>query len=237
MTSAIHTILFDVDDTLFDRRRAQEMVVEEMYRCMDDLHASCTFDRVKQAFLRSDRLVNRLIDSGGLTWDPRLERSRIFLRLLGREESRAREVTDLYLRLYSRIAPPVRGAREVLEKLSGRYRLAVVSNGFADIQRHKLRALGIERLFSCVLLSGELGIRKPDTRIFEKAVLLLDGDPAECLYVGDNYGHDVVGATNAGMHTCWFNPEGHAPPPGGKQPDLDIRALHDLVPLLLGKGT
>jgi HAD superfamily hydrolase (TIGR01549 family) len=236
MISGIHTILFDVDDTLYDRRHAQEMVVEELYRRMDDVRSSCTFDRAREAFLRSDRLVNRLIDSGGLTGDPRLERSRIFLRLLGRQESRAREVTDLYLRLYSHIAPPVRGAREVLEKLSGRYRLGVVSNGFADIQRHKLRELGIERLFACIVLSGELGIRKPDPRIFEKAVLLLHGDPAEFLYVGDNYGHDVVGAADAGMHTCWFNPEGHAPPPGGKQPDFDIRALRDLVPLLLEKG-
>ena len=112
----------------------------------------------------------------------------------------------------------------------------MVSNGFADIQRHKLRKLGIEELFACVVISGELGIRKPDPWIFEKAVLLLHRAPSECLYVGDDYRHDVLGAANAGLHACWFNPEGAAPPPGGKQPDFDIRALYDLVLLLLGKG-
>lgn len=125
----------------------------------------------------------------------------------------------------------------MLEKLTGRYQLGVVSNGFADIQRHKLRKLGIEELFACVALSGELGIRKPEPRIFEKAVLLLHRDPSECLYVGDNYRHDVLGAANAGLHACWFNPEGAAPPPGCVQPGFDIRALYDLVPLLLEKGT
>jgi len=236
MQRGIITILFDVDDTLFDRREAQNRLVEEIIHRLDDLFSGLAFNQVIDAFLRSDHLVNQRLDSTDFTGEPRLERSKIFLQLLNLDEYRAEEITMLYLDLYPGITVPVQGTGEVLRKLSGLYQLGVVSNGFADIQRRKLSSLGIERLFDCVVLSGELGIRKPDPRIFEEAMRLLGRLPTDCLYVGDNYQHDVVGAVNAGLRTCWFNRGGATFPDTGAKPEFEIRALTDLLSLFLKEG-
>jgi putative hydrolase of the HAD superfamily len=75
-------------------------------------------------------------------------------------------LTDLYVTHYPRIKAPVRSARQVVERLSVRYLLGVVSNGMPDIQYQKLETLGIQQRFRCILLSSETGIEKPDPGIF-----------------------------------------------------------------------
>ena len=62
------------------------------------------------------------------------------------------------------------------------------------------------------MLSGELGVKKPDPRIFWEAASLLGAEPEECLYVGDAYEADVIGSRKARMKVCWFNPYGMQPP-------------------------
>jgi putative hydrolase of the HAD superfamily len=233
MQSKIITILFDVDDTLFDRREAQNKLGEGMIHRQNDLFSRLAFNQVIDAFLRSDDLFNQRLDSSDFTGEPRLERSKIFLQLLFLDESHSEEITMLYLELYRGITIPVRGTDSVLRKLSVYYQLGVLSKGFADIQRRKLISLGIERLFDCVVLSGELCIRKPDPRIFKEAMRMLGRLPTDCLYVGDNYQHDVVGAGNTGLHNCVFNHGGDTFPVNGAKPDFEIRAFSDLLSLFL----
>jgi putative hydrolase of the HAD superfamily len=85
-------------------------------------------------------------------------------------------------------------------------------------------------LFECIVLSEELGIRKPDPAIFWHAAELLDVAPGDCLYIGDSYDNDVVGAKRSGMHVCWFNPAGEAAS-GEVKPDLEIRTLEEILRL------
>ena len=118
----------------------------------------------------------------------------------------------------------------MVEALKGRYQLGVVSNGFADVQYKKLAALRVDQHFRCVVLSGELGVAKPDPAIFHDAAGRLGASPGQCLYVGDSYLDDVVGAKTAGMCACWFNPCGR--PAGEVRPDMDIRSLDEIVPVL-----
>ncbi len=70
---------------------------------------------------------------------------------------------------------PVPGAVSVVKELSGRFRLGVISNGSPDVQYRKLEAIGLGGIFACVLLSEEIGIRKPDPRIFHIAANALRG--------------------------------------------------------------
>ena len=58
---------------------------------------------------------------------------------------------------------------------------------------------------------------------------------AACLYVGDSFEADVVGARGAGMPACWFNPRGAPPPNDDEGPDVEIRA-HDELFDILGYG-
>lgn len=110
--------------------------------------------------------------------------------------------------------------------------LALVTNGAADTQRDKLRVLGIEQWFDAVVISGEVGIAKPDAGIFSIAVDRLGVEPEGVWHVGDNLVTDVAGARAAGIFAVWLNRRGLPLPAGVLRPDLEIRSLLELAGLV-----
>ncbi|MGC4093318.1 MAG: HAD family hydrolase [Polyangiaceae bacterium] len=101
----------------------------------------------------------------------------------------------------SRFAKLGPGVRELLVRLGAEYRLGLVTNGTSATQRAKLSSLGIERLFDPIVISGEVGVRKPDARIFELAMAGWGLPRESILFVGDDPVSDIQGAMNAGMRT------------------------------------
>jgi FMN phosphatase YigB (HAD superfamily) len=77
-------------------------------------------------------------------------------------------------------------------------RLGIISN-FSPNCEPLLRALGLAHYFDFFVVSGILGIEKPDRRIFDEAVQLAGGNFSEIVYVGDSIFHDIEGARGAGM--------------------------------------
>jgi putative hydrolase of the HAD superfamily len=127
---------------------------------------------------------------------------------------------------------PVEGAVRLVGELIGKYKLGVVSNGLPDVQYRKLESMGLRPLFSCIVLSEEVGIRKPDPEIFLRAAQLLGRQPDECFFIGDSYTSDVVGAKKAGMHTCWFNRTNASLPDNEIRPDYVVETLLEIPELL-----
>jgi putative hydrolase of the HAD superfamily len=95
----------------------------------------------------------------------------------------------------------VPGVRELLGDLRERYRVGLLTDGPALAQRDKLDALGLGDAFEAVLVSGELGVGKPDRRAFAALAAALGVTPARAVYVGDEPEIDVVGAAEAGFRT------------------------------------
>jgi FMN phosphatase YigB (HAD superfamily) len=226
-------VLFDVDDTLYDRASAQRQLLTTLIEKLPSLFLGVSWDAAYRAFLSSDRLVSARLDRREPVDEPRLERWRVLLELLGQDPASAPLVNEVYMDSYVRVCPAVPHAVQCLATLAARVPLGVVSNGFVDIQYRKLEALGVRHLFSCIVLSDELGIRKPDVRIFQEAIRRMGLPPRECVYVGDSYRYDIAGAAAAGMRTCWFR-RGGGPAPGetaapeGPEPDLVIESLEEL---------
>ncbi len=121
-----------------------------------------------------------------------------------------------------------RRLRPVLERLTARYRLGVVSNFYGNLDGI-LRAEGLRDLFSVVADSGVLGVVKPEPGIFLHASRALDAAPAECMMVGDSVKRDMRGAVAAGMKTALvsIDPE---PPAAGQ--DWTVRSVVELEALL-----
>ena len=94
---------------------------------------------------------------------------------------------------------------EVINYLKEKYRLAILTNGSPISQRRKLESTGILDLFELSVVSGEVGIDKPDSRIFDVMCDKLNVKPEDCLYIGDNYINDVLGARNAGWQAIYLN--------------------------------
>lgn len=114
--------------------------------------------------------------------------------------------------------------------------LAIITNGPSDTQRTKVAALGIEPWFRTVVISGEVGVAKPETAIFEAALRGLGVEEQGAWHVGDNLGTDVAGANAAGLTSVWLNRRGALRAASHPEPDVEIRSLSELIPLLAGTG-
>lgn len=96
------------------------------------------------------------------------------------------------------------GALGTLEYFS-RWPLALVTNGPADMQRAAVEKVGIAGFFETLVVSADpdVGVRKPNPRIFRIACERLGVEPPNVLMIGDNLEQDVRGAEAAGMQALW----------------------------------
>ncbi len=127
------------------------------------------------------------------------------------------------------------GAESLLRCLQARkHPMAVVTNG-SKSQQDKIEALGASRYFEVVLVSEELGIAKPDPRIFRQALSRLNTAPDRSVFVGDSMEHDIAGARNAGMMTVYIR-KGKAENADDALCDLVVADLRELADLVIGLG-
>ena len=200
-------VIFDLDDTLFDRNAAQIKVVEVIAERLPQISHGRSMERLIEAFMESDRLSFVDYQAGAPSDGLRERRSGYFLEILGVKGDYVDIITEIYVRDYPTANIPIDGAVPLVMEISKTYPVAVVSNGLPDVQYKKIEAIGLREVFACVVLSEEIGIRKPDSQIFCYTADLLHVQPSDCLYVGDSYINDIVGAKTAGMQACWFNRE------------------------------
>ncbi len=117
-----------------------------------------------------------------------------------------------------------------LEALSGRFRLGVIANQLSGV-RASMRRDGIERFFEVWAVSEDLGVQKPDRRIFVRALELASVEPSRVAMVGDRLDYDIIPAGATGLQTVWVL-RGEAPDdPTTEQlavADAVIRSLSEL---------
>jgi HAD superfamily hydrolase (TIGR01549 family) len=118
-----------------------------------------------------------------------------------------------------------------LEVLRASHRLALISNGLRRDQRLKLDRLGLNDYFDVCVISEEIGVTKPDPRIFAHALEALGVDAGAALHAGDNPHHDVAGARDHGMRAVWVNRRGGCFD-GPGDADAEVSHLGELVQLL-----
>lgn len=116
-------------------------------------------------------------------------------------------------------------ALPALERMRAAWPVVSLTNGNADLER-----IGLHLHFAHQVSARDVGVAKPDARIFFAAAERLGIPPENILHVGDDPELDIVGARDAGLRTAWINRAGH-PWPGalGAAPDLDLRDLATLV--------
>nr|MDJ0498493.1 HAD-IA family hydrolase [Acidimicrobiia bacterium] len=97
-----------------------------------------------------------------------------------------------------------------------------------EVVRARIARLGLEPLFDAIVISGEVGVSKPDAAIFELALVAL-GQPEKptALMVGDSLSSDITGANNFGIAACWYNPA-RKTRPNGVNIDHEIASLDEL---------
>jgi putative hydrolase of the HAD superfamily len=125
--------------------------------------------------------------------------------------------------------------RRLLQQLSKRYALGIVSNFYGNLAK-VCDDLGIGTFFACLIDSSHVGAKKPDPRIFHTALASLGVQPDQAFFVGDNLYRDMEGAKAVGMPHIWLAGEQTK---GGSPccpEDPIIRTLEELGPLLANRS-
>jgi putative hydrolase of the HAD superfamily len=114
------------------------------------------------------------------------------------------------------------GAGPAVHTLSQSRRLGLLTNGPADIPRFKFDGTGLAECFDAVVISGEVGIGKPDPAVFAYALDRLGTTAEETVMVGDSWERDVLGALGAGMSAVWVAGGRPRPEELGRYPDVKV---------------
>jgi putative hydrolase of the HAD superfamily len=121
----------------------------------------------------------------------------------------------------------------VLQDLGKSFRLALLTNGAPDLQREKLGGSKLAPYFYAVIVAGEVGVGKPDPRVFALTLERLSVCPEEAVMVGNSLRSDIAGAQRAGLKAIWVNRSGQAPS-DEVVPDAQIANLDELGDILSG---
>ena len=218
-------ILMDVDDTLFDfptgNRRAVEQLMAEL-----GLSSPTIFEEYQAI----NHACWEALERGEMTQEVlHVERFRRFLARKGRSDDPA-AVADRFAELLGQQAIPLPHAEETVRAIAERLPVVLLTNGITVIQRQRLANARISQWVSDVIISQEVGLSKPDPRIFELALGGLDR--REALMIGDGLRSDVQGANHAGVDVCWYNPGGKRLP-GDLHAEYEIRDIRDCIPIAL----
>jgi len=124
------------------------------------------------------------------------------------------------------------GAEEAVASLSKKYRLFLASNGTASVQKGRMTSANLYRFFETVFVSQEIGHNKPSKAYFDACFASIPGfDPKKAMIAGDSLSSDILGGINAGILTCWVNPN-HDNGREDIKPDYEIESLSQLEALL-----
>lgn len=127
--------------------------------------------------------------------------------------------------------PPQPGVRDALAELSRRYRLALCANQGTQIHEI-LRGYGLREYFSAAAISGEVGLEKPDPRLFRHLLGETGARPGEVVMVGDSPGNDILPARALGMRTVRILTGPDSDPDSPIEADGTVPALRELPALL-----
>lgn len=199
-------VFFDLDDTLLDHRHAEALALADLREESDALRqiepgiVSGTYRRVNEA-VWEEYGAGRL----GKVDAKRLRFERLF-DVLGLAPPDGVAVGDRYLALYSRHWQLRPGAGNAYSTVAGRRPVGILTNGFVEIQRAKLdRFPELGRHSSATIISEEVGLMKPDPRLFEWASSRVGVRADRILYVGDSLRSDVEGGLSAGWNVAWID--------------------------------
>lgn len=224
----IEILFLDLDDTILDFHKAERLAIAKTFTAFDLEPTEELLNRYHDINLMHWQMLER----GELTRPQVLTgRFRMLFEELGRQVD-AQAVARVYEKNLGIGHYFLPGALEAVQTLQKDYRLFLASNGTATVQHSRLTSAGLYPYFEKVFVSQELGYNKPAKEFFRACAARIPGfAPEKALMVGDSLSSDILGGINAGLSTCWVNPQ-HKPHPENITPDYQIEALSQLPELL-----
>lgn len=226
----IKTVLFDLDETLFDFKSDERAALKSTLLSL----GIKTDDAVLSLYSRINLEQWKRLEKREITRDQvKFNRYKLFFEALGvnSDPNLANELYEGKLSEQGRLLP---GAKQTLERLYGSFRLFIVSNGTEQVQRGRLKNTGIEIFFEKAFFSEQIGFEKPDIRFFDACFSSIpDFDRKSTVIVGDSLSSDIAGGRMAGITTLWINSGSQT----SNLPNMEVNNLEQAADLIFSLKT
>ncbi len=223
-------VLFDMDDTIFDFEKAEKEAFEKTFRTFgleNLINSHPVFKKINLSLWR--KLEKGEISAKRL----RVERFESFLSTLKITNIDANTVAERYISFLKEGTHLVENAKFVLNSIKKKRNvMAIITNGIADVQNHRLQKSGLLSYFNGIYISEEIGFSKPDPRFFIHVIKQFKSiKKSNVVVVGDNISSDIQGAHICGLDSVWFNPKNKENKSEIK-PTYEIDSLEELLKIL-----
>ena len=221
------TLLFDSDDTLLDFKAAEKHALSATF----ETFAPGMGDTMNVKYHEINRALWASYEKGEI---PREDIFRLrFVKTFEHFGIPVPNISipDFFQTQLSSVHKTMPDVPEVLEKLSAKYKLHVITNSVKTTQMKRLTESGLAKYFGHIFISEELGTQKPAAEFFDIVFNTLKISRSDALIIGDSYSSDITGGINAGVDTCWFNFKND--PCRKDAPTYEIKKFTDLLEILL----
>ncbi|WP_044337123.1 HAD family hydrolase [Rossellomorea aquimaris] len=190
----IQAAIFDLDGTLLNRDASINEFITNQYERLDnwlrhipkELYITRFIELDQRGYVWKDKVYKQLIEEftiPEITWE---------------------ELLQDYISEFKHSCVPFPQLHRMLDELrSKNIKLGMITNGFGQFQMDNILGLEIKDYFDEILVSEWEGLKKPDPEIFKRALLRLNLEPHECIFIGDHPEYDVYGAQKVGMKGIW----------------------------------
>ena len=200
-------IFFDLDRTLWDFDKNSKKVLTDIY---DSFKLKALISS-PGLFIEKYQVINEalwtLYRENELTKEElRWKRFNDTLSLFNiTNELMARDIGDYYLKHSPRQTVLFPNCIDLLNYLSEKYKLHIITNGFEEVQLIKLNESGLTDYFDVLIFSERVGVKKPHPYIFKKAMLKAGAKANNSIMIGDDLYADIYGAQRVKMDNVYFN--------------------------------
>lgn len=225
-------LFFDLDDTLWAFSQNARNTFEEVYHQYAFDRYFDSFEHYYSLYQKRNTELWSEYGEGRITKEELNHQRFLFpLQAVGvDDETLAKRYSDDFFAIIPTKSGLMPHAKEVLAYLAPKYNLYILSNGFRELQSHKMRSSGVDGYFKKVILSEDLGVLKPCPDIFHFALSATQSELRESIMIGDSWEADITGAYGVGMHQVFYNVSERTTFPF--RPTYCIDSLKDLMNLL-----
>ena len=222
MKNVLQLVLFDLDDTLFDHQYSRRCGLLSLQHAYPPLAQVPIEDLVAEHERQLTASYDQVLDGTVSLSANRRERfRRMFVNCgVAMPVADAERAMQRYRRAYEAHRRAVPGVVALLAHLHPRLRIGVVTNGLVKTQQEKIVACKLEGFIDFLLTSEEVGVKKPDPRLFLLALEKAKTRREDAVVIGDSWTLDVLGAQQAGIRSLWLN--------RGQEPCPDPRLTTEL---------
>jgi len=207
MTTPYKYVFFDLDRTLWDFESNSVLTFKEIFENRKLYNIFPNFD----TFIKTYKIINEKL------WDKYRKgeisknelRTNRFLLTLNKfkvnDIKLAENIGTDYINESPKKTEVFPYTYELLDYLAPKYNLAILTNGFKEVQTSKLKNCNLDKYFTKLICSEDTGYQKPNPKIFQYALSSLNAKKAESIMIGDDLKVDIIGANNFKIDTIYCN--------------------------------